>query len=46
MDVDNAVFIQRTEVHRLFRQTREFTHLNISATDKIDVLQRACAQFE
>jgi hypothetical protein len=37
---------QRPQVHRLFGQTREFAHLNIRATNQVDVLQRAGAQFE
>ncbi len=33
MDVDNAVFIQRAKVHRLFSQARQLTHLDISAAN-------------
>ncbi len=46
MDVDNAVFIKRTQVNGLFRQTREFTHLYVRAADQIDVLQRPSAQLK
>ena len=38
MSVHNAVFIQRAEMDCLFGQARDFTHLNISAADQVNIL--------
>ena len=46
MDVNNTVFIQRAEMDGLFGQTRDFTHLNISAADQVNILQCTGAQLE
>ena len=46
MDVNNAVFIQCTQVDGLFGQTGDLTHLNVRAADQINVLQRPGTQFE
>ena len=46
MNVDNAVFVQSPQMHSLFCQTRKFAHLDVSASNQINVLQRASAQLK
>ncbi len=46
MDVNNAVLIQCTQVDGLFGQAGDLTHLDIRATDQINVLQCPGTQFE
>ncbi len=38
MNIDNAVFVQRAKVNGFFGKSGKFAHLNICATNQIDIL--------